>query len=60
MAIFGPDAAGWAAGAVRAFTPTALRDAVAAADAAGADEFFLVPTSADPDELARTRDALGV
>jgi alkanesulfonate monooxygenase SsuD/methylene tetrahydromethanopterin reductase-like flavin-dependent oxidoreductase (luciferase family) len=40
-------------------TPEALRDAVAAAEAAGCDEFFLVPTSADPDELARTREALG-
>jgi alkanesulfonate monooxygenase SsuD/methylene tetrahydromethanopterin reductase-like flavin-dependent oxidoreductase (luciferase family) len=41
-------------------TPEALRDAVAAAEAAGCDEFFLVPTSADPDELARTREALGI
>jgi alkanesulfonate monooxygenase SsuD/methylene tetrahydromethanopterin reductase-like flavin-dependent oxidoreductase (luciferase family) len=41
-------------------TPDALRDAVDAARDAGCDELFLVPTSADPDELARTRDALGV
>jgi alkanesulfonate monooxygenase SsuD/methylene tetrahydromethanopterin reductase-like flavin-dependent oxidoreductase (luciferase family) len=59
LAIFGPEAAAWAEGAVRAFTPAALRDAVGAAEAAGADEFFLVPTSGDPDELTRTRDALG-
>ena len=28
--------------------------------AAGYDELILVPTTADPDELARTRDALGI
>lgn len=39
---------------------TALRDAVKAAEAAGCDELFLVPTSADPAELSRTRDALGI
>lgn len=38
----------------------ALRDAMAAAEAAGCDEFFLVPTTADPAELDRTRDALGI
>ena len=27
---------------------------------AGADEFFLVPSTSDPDELARTCDALGL
>ena len=41
-------------------SPTALRDAIDAARDAGCDELFLVPTTADPDELARTRDALGV
>ena len=41
-------------------TPEALRAAVAAAEAAGCDEFFLVPTSADPAELDRTREALGI
>jgi alkanesulfonate monooxygenase SsuD/methylene tetrahydromethanopterin reductase-like flavin-dependent oxidoreductase (luciferase family) len=41
-------------------TPEALRQAVAAAEEAGCDEFFLVPTSADPAELDRTRDALGI
>ena len=41
-------------------TPAALREAVAAAEAVGCDEFFLVPTTADPAELDRTREALGV
>ena len=38
----------------------ALREAVDAAWAAGCDELFLVPTTTDPDELPRTRDALGL
>ena len=46
--------------AVTCFTPDALRAAVDNARDAGADEFFLVPTTSDPDELARTRDALGI
>ena len=41
-------------------TAGALRDAIAAAEAAGCDEFFLVPTTADPNELDRTREALGI
>jgi alkanesulfonate monooxygenase SsuD/methylene tetrahydromethanopterin reductase-like flavin-dependent oxidoreductase (luciferase family) len=40
-------------------SPAALREAMAAAAEAGCDEFFLVPTTADPDELTRTREALG-
>jgi len=40
-------------------SPAALRAAVDAARDAGCDELFLVPTTADPDELDRTRDALG-
>ncbi|MCU1395049.1 MAG: flavin-dependent oxidoreductase, F420-dependent methylene-tetrahydromethanopterin reductase [Ilumatobacteraceae bacterium] len=39
---------------------SSLRDAMAAAEAAGCDEFFLVPTTADPAELDRTREALGI
>jgi alkanesulfonate monooxygenase SsuD/methylene tetrahydromethanopterin reductase-like flavin-dependent oxidoreductase (luciferase family) len=58
MKIFGDDVADWAAGSVTCFTPDALRRAVDAAAAAGADEFFLVPTTADPAELERTVDAL--
>jgi alkanesulfonate monooxygenase SsuD/methylene tetrahydromethanopterin reductase-like flavin-dependent oxidoreductase (luciferase family) len=41
-------------------TPAALREAMDAAREAGCDEFFLVPTTADPAELDRTRDALGI
>lgn len=41
-------------------TPAALREAVDAAREAGCDEFFLVPTTADPAELDRTREALGL
>ena len=40
-------------------TPAALREAMDAAREAGCDEFFLVPTTADPAELDRTREALG-
>jgi alkanesulfonate monooxygenase SsuD/methylene tetrahydromethanopterin reductase-like flavin-dependent oxidoreductase (luciferase family) len=58
MEIFGPDVAAWAAGAVTCFTPDALRRAVDGAAEAGADEFFLVPTTADPVELDRTVEAL--
>lgn len=41
-------------------TPAALREAMDAARQAGCDEFFLVPTTADPAELDRTREALGI
>jgi alkanesulfonate monooxygenase SsuD/methylene tetrahydromethanopterin reductase-like flavin-dependent oxidoreductase (luciferase family) len=41
-------------------TPAALREAMDAAREAGCDEFFLVPTTADPAELDRTREALGI
>ena len=41
------------------FGADALRQAVTNARDAGADEFFLVPTTTDPDELARTVDVLG-
>lgn len=37
-----------------------LRAAVDAARDAGCDEFFLVPTTTDPVELDRTREALGI
>lgn len=45
---------------VACFTPDALRRAVDSIREAGADELFLVPTTADPAELDRTRDALGI
>ena len=60
MKIMGDGVGDWAASAVTCFTPDALRRAVDNARDAGADEFFLVPTTSDPDELARTRDALGI
>ena len=60
MNIMGEGVGDWAATAVTCFTPDALRRAVDNARDAGADEFFLVPTTSDPDELARTRDALGI
>lgn len=59
MQIFGDDVAAWAAGAVTCFTPDALRHAIDSAASAGADEFFLVPTTGDPAELDRTAAALG-
>jgi len=54
---------GWArtaAASAACSTPDALRQAVADAAATGCDELFLVPTTADPAELVRTRDALGL
>ena len=41
-------------------TATALNQTVDAAAEAGCDEFFLVPTTADPAELNRARDAIGI
>ena len=60
MKVFGEGVGKYAAEAVACHTPEALRQAVDNAAEAGADEFFLVPTTADPEELARTRDALGI
>lgn len=45
---------------VSAYTPKALREAVETVREAGFDELFLVPTTVDPDELSRTREALGL
>lgn len=59
MKVFGDDSAKWASEAVACFTPDALRRAVDNARDAGADELFLVPTTGDPTELDRTREALG-
>jgi hypothetical protein len=41
-------------------TAAALKQTVDAAVEAGCDEFFLVPTTADPAELKRARDAIGI
>jgi len=58
MKIFGEEVGRWAAQQAACFTPNALRRAVDNVRDAGADEFFLVPTTADPVELDRTLDAL--
>jgi alkanesulfonate monooxygenase SsuD/methylene tetrahydromethanopterin reductase-like flavin-dependent oxidoreductase (luciferase family) len=60
MKIFDENAARQLAEAAPVHTPGALREAVGAARDAGCDEFLLVPTTADPGELDRTRDALGM
>jgi hypothetical protein len=41
------------------YTADALKETVDGAAEAGCDEFFLVPTTVDPAELERARDALG-
>ena len=48
------------ADACTASTPRRCANAMAAAEAAGCDEMFLVPTTTDVTELDRTRDALGI
>ena len=60
MKIFDEGMARQIAEAAAVQTPEALREAMAAAEEAGCDEFFLVPTTADPAELDRTREALGI
>jgi alkanesulfonate monooxygenase SsuD/methylene tetrahydromethanopterin reductase-like flavin-dependent oxidoreductase (luciferase family) len=60
LKIFGEEAGQYGAQSVACFTPEALRRAVDNVRAAGADEIFLVPTTADPAELDRTVEALGV
>ncbi len=60
LKVFGEEAGRFGADSVACFTPDALRRAVDGIAAAGADELFLVPTTADPAELDRTRDALGI
>lgn len=59
MRIYGDQVAEMMAGAAATHTPDALRQAVEAATSAGCDELFLVPTTTDPAELDRTREALG-
>jgi alkanesulfonate monooxygenase SsuD/methylene tetrahydromethanopterin reductase-like flavin-dependent oxidoreductase (luciferase family) len=60
LSIFGPEIAKMMADAAVASTPAALRESIEAAQAAGCDEMFLVPTTTDVTELDRTRDALGI
>ena len=59
LRIFGDEMASALADSTTASTPSALREAVDTLAEAGCDELFLVPTTADPRELDRTRDALG-
>ena len=60
LKIFGEEAGQYGAQSVACFTPEALRTAVDSIRAAGAHELFLVPTTSDPTELDRTREALGI
>jgi alkanesulfonate monooxygenase SsuD/methylene tetrahydromethanopterin reductase-like flavin-dependent oxidoreductase (luciferase family) len=59
LRVFGPGPASALSHRCRAAGQRALRDALAAARDAGADEVILVPTSADGAELERTVDAIG-
>jgi alkanesulfonate monooxygenase SsuD/methylene tetrahydromethanopterin reductase-like flavin-dependent oxidoreductase (luciferase family) len=58
LKIFGEDAGRYGASGVACYSEDALRRAVDDVRAAGADELFLVPTTADPGELERTTAAL--
>jgi alkanesulfonate monooxygenase SsuD/methylene tetrahydromethanopterin reductase-like flavin-dependent oxidoreductase (luciferase family) len=60
MRIFDDGFARHLADSAAVHSPSALRDAIDAAQAAGCDEFFLVPTTTDPAELDRAREALGI
>lgn len=60
MRIFGEDLAKGVASMMATHTPEAVRAAVDAMATAGCDECFLVPTTVDPVELDRTREALGI
>jgi alkanesulfonate monooxygenase SsuD/methylene tetrahydromethanopterin reductase-like flavin-dependent oxidoreductase (luciferase family) len=60
LKIFDDGFARQAAATASCYTPQALQQTVKDAADAGCDEFFLVPTTADPTELGRTRDALGL
>jgi len=60
MRLMGDDLARAFAGSATCTTAGELVRSVRAAEDAGCDELFLVPTTADVTELARTRDALGL
>ena len=47
------------AATVRTDSPQALRDVLRRTADLGADELHLVPTTADPDEVARVADLIG-
>jgi alkanesulfonate monooxygenase SsuD/methylene tetrahydromethanopterin reductase-like flavin-dependent oxidoreductase (luciferase family) len=59
LKIFGDEIGKGAASMATCFGADALRQTIENARAAGADEFLLVPTTRDPDELARTVHVLG-
>ena len=58
LAVFGDRAADALSQLVGLSSPARLLDSLAAAEAAGCDEFILVPGTVDPDCLARTTAAL--
>jgi alkanesulfonate monooxygenase SsuD/methylene tetrahydromethanopterin reductase-like flavin-dependent oxidoreductase (luciferase family) len=58
LGVFGETAAAALAQRCRTAGETALREALAQARDAGADEVILVPTSTEPDQLTRTVDAI--
>ena len=58
LGVFGEGPARALASQCRAAGQAALRESLTLARDAGADEVILVPTSADPDELERTLDAI--
>jgi alkanesulfonate monooxygenase SsuD/methylene tetrahydromethanopterin reductase-like flavin-dependent oxidoreductase (luciferase family) len=60
MKIFDDGLARQMGDAAQVHSPDAMRDAVDGARQAGCEEFFLVPTTTDPAELDRARDALGI
>ena len=57
---FGEEQARSAADSASTHSPSALRAAVDAARDGGVDELFIVPTTSDPTELDRAREALGM
>lgn len=60
LKIFSPEIAEAIAETATVHTPKALRTAVETVKSAGFHELFLVPTTTDPEELPRTREALGI
>ena len=60
MRIFGEEVGTMMADMLATSTPESLRESVRILDDLGCDELFLVPTTADVNELDRTRDALGI
>jgi hypothetical protein len=59
LGCFGPAVVAGAQRAAAAASPQAVRGALRAIEAAGADEVILVPTSAGLDQLDRLEQAIG-